>query len=93
MMDEFAMDASVTYRDLEPLIEAEVNDTLPDGLIQPEWLDLTDLDPQWLEEPAIEPGWLDLPEIEPDWLLAIDQGELEMEHDMPAFEQDFDLEH
>jgi len=90
-MDEFAMDASVSYADLEPLIEAEVNDPLPDGLVQPEWLELPELEPAWLEEPTIEPTWLELPDLDPDWLQAIEPTEPEPAHDLLDLEQD--LEH
>jgi len=89
-MDEFALDASVTYADLELLIEAEVNDPLPAGLVQPEWLEEPALDPQWLEEPALDATWLDMPDLDPDWLPTIEQGEPEL---APVLDQDLDLEH
>ncbi len=82
-MDEFAMDASVTYQDLEPMIEAGVYDPLPEGLVEP----------QWLELPELEQNWLELPELEQDWLQAIDQEEPTISLDMPDLEQDVDLDH
>ena len=92
-MDEFAMDASVTYQDLEPLIEAEVYDPLPEGLVDREWLELPELDQEWLELPEIEQNWLELPELEQDWLQVIDQGEPAPSLEAPDLEQGFDLEH
>jgi hypothetical protein len=92
-VDEFAMDASVTYQDLEPMIEAIVYDPLPDGLVEPEWLELPDIDQDWLTLPDIEQDWLALPEIDQDWLQVIDQGEPEHLLEMPGLEQDLDLEH
>lgn len=89
-MDEFALNASVTYADLEPLIEAEVNDPLPAGLMQPEWLEEPVLDPLWLGEPTLDATWLDLPDLDPDWLPALEQGEPEL---TPVLDQDLDLEH
>jgi hypothetical protein len=82
-MDEFPMDASVTYQDMEPMIEAEVYDPLPEGLVEP----------QWLELPELEQNWLELPELEQDWLQTIDQGEPTISPEMPDLEQDLDLEH
>jgi hypothetical protein len=92
-MDEFAMDASVTYQDLEPMIEADVYDPLPEGLIEQQWLELPEIDQSWLELPELEQNWLDLPELDQDWLQAIDQGEPELSPEMPGLEQDIDLEH
>jgi len=92
-MEEFAMDASVTYQDLEPMIEAEVDDPLPEGLVEQGWLDLPELDQEWLELPEIEQNWLELPEIEQDWLQAIDQGEPTIALDLTDLEHDVDLEH
>ena len=92
-MDEHAMDASVTYLDLEPMIEAEVYDPLPDGLVEPQWLELPELEQGWLELPALEQQWLDLPELEQGWLHAMDQGEPELSPEMPGLEHDLDLEH
>jgi hypothetical protein len=92
-MDEFSMDASVTYQDLEPMIEAEVNDPLPGGLVEPQWLELPELDQGWLELSELEQNWLDLPELEQDWLQAIDQGEPTIGLDIPDLEHDVDLEH
>jgi hypothetical protein len=92
-MDEFAMEASVTYQDLEPMIEAEVYDPLPEGLVEPQWLELPELEQSWLELPQLEQPWLELPELEQDWLQAIDQEELELSSEMPGLEQDLDLEH
>ena len=92
-MDEFAMDASVTYQDMEPMIEAEVNDPFPEGLVEPQWLELPELDQSWLELPELEQSWLDLPELEQDWFQAIDQGEPTFSLDTPDLEQDIDLEH
>jgi len=92
-MDEFAMDASVTYQDLEPKIEAEVYDPLPEGLVEPQWLELPELDQNWLELPELDQNWLELPELEQDWLQAIDRGEPAFSLDMPDLEQDVDLEH
>lgn len=92
-MDEFAMDPSVTYQDLEPMIEATVDDPLPEGLVEPQWLEFPELDQSWLELPELEQHWLDLPELEQDWLQAIDQGEPTITLDMPDLEHDVDLEH
>lgn len=92
-MDEFAMDASVTYEDLEPMIEAEVYDPLPESLVEQQWLELPGIDQSWLELPELEQNWLELPELEQDWLQAIDQGEPAFSLDMPDLEQDVDLEH
>ncbi len=58
-------------------------DPLPDGLVEPEWLELPALEPDWLELPAIEQDWLELPEIEPDWL-----NMPEMEHELPEHDLD-----
>ncbi len=91
-MDEFAMDASVTYQDLEPMIEAEMYDPLPDGLVEPEWLELPEIEQDWLDLPEIEQDWLDLPGIDRDWLQTIDQGEPELSLEVPDLEQGFDLE-
>ncbi len=82
-MDKFAMDEHVTYHDLEPMIEAEVYDPLPDGLIDPSWLDL----------PEITQDWLDLPELEQDWLQTIDLAEPDLSLETPDLEQGLDLEH
>ncbi len=92
-MDEHAMDASVTYQDLEPMIEAEVYDPLPEGLIEQQWLELPEIDQSWLELPELEQNWLDFPELDQDWLQAIDRGEPAFSLDMPDQEQDVDLEH
>lgn len=92
-MAEFAMDASVTYQDLEPMIEAEVYDPLPEGLVDQQWLELPEIDQNWLELPELEQNWLELPELEQDWLQTIDQGEPAFSPDMPGLEQDLDLEH
>jgi hypothetical protein len=92
-VDEFAMDASVTYQDLEPMIEAEVHNPLPDDLVDQEWLELPEIDQEWLELPEIEQNWLELPEIEQDWLHVIDQEEPELSFETPDLEQGFDLEH
>ncbi len=82
-MPEFAMDDAVTYQDLEPLIEAEVNDPLPEGLVDPSWLELPALEQDWLELPEIDPTWLELPALEKGWLQGIDQGEPEQAFDVP----------
>ena len=74
-MDEFAMDTSVTYQDLEPMIEAEVYGPLPESLVEQQWLELLEIDQGWLELPELEQNWIELPELEQDWLQAIDQGE------------------
>ena len=77
------MNQDVTYQDLEPMIEAELYDPLPEGLVEPGSLEL----------PEIEPEWLELPEIEPEWLQAVEQGEPEHLLEAPELEQGFDLEH
>ncbi len=92
-MDEFAMDASVTYQDLEPMIEAEVYDPLPAGLVEQEWLELPQIEQEWLELPELEQNWLELPEMEQDWLQVIDQEEPGRSLETPDLEQGFDLEH
>ncbi len=92
-MDEQAMDASVTYQDLEPMIEAELYDPLPEGLVEPALLDLPDIEPEWLELPEIERDWFALPDIEPEWLQAIGLDEPEHLLEAPELEQDRDLEH
>ena len=84
---------NITYRDLEPAIEAAVNEPLPDGLIEPEWLAEPEIEPEWLTMPEIEPEWLTMPEIEPEWLVAITPQEQSLSIDTPHIEQDFDLEH
>ena len=56
-MDEFAMDASVKYQDLEPMIEAEVYDPLPEGLVEQNWLELPEFDQSWLELPELFRPW------------------------------------
>lgn len=86
-MDEFARDTALTYADLEPLIEAEVNDPLPAGLMQTEWLEEPVLDPQWLEEPSLDATWLELPDLDPDWLPSLEQEESAL-----TFERDYDLD-
>ena len=87
------MDQDVTYQDLEPMIEAELYDPLPEGLVEPESLDLPTMDPEWLELPVIEQEWLEQPEIEPAWLQAIEEGEAEHLLEAPELDQGFDLEH
>jgi hypothetical protein len=91
-MDEFAMDASATYQDMEPMIEAKVYDPLPDGLVEPEWLAFPEIEQSWLDLPELEQGWHELPSIEQNWLQAIDQGEPVVSIDTPELEQGFDLE-
>ncbi len=56
-LDPHAMDQSVTYQDMEPMIESIVSDPLPDGLVDPEWLELPEIEPSWLDLPEMEPGW------------------------------------
>ena len=60
------MDQDVTYHDLEPMIEAELYDPLPEGLVEPEWLELPEIEPEWFQ--AIEQGepehLLEAPELE-----------------------------
>jgi len=92
-MDEHAMDASVTYQDLAPMIEGEVYDPLPEGLVDQQWLELPEIDQNWLELPELEQNWLELPELEQDWLHTIDQGEPGFSPDIPGLEYDLDLEH
>ncbi len=70
-MDEFAMDASVTYQDLEPMIEAEVYDPLPDGLVDQDWLELPEIEQEWLQ--TIDQG-------EPE--LSLDVSDLEQGFDL-----------
>ena len=92
-MPEFAMDASVTYQDLEPMIEAEVYEPLPEGLVEQQWLELPEIEQNWLELPELEQSWLALPEIDQDWLHTIDQGEPDHSLEALDFEQEFDLDH
>jgi hypothetical protein len=93
-LDPHAMDQSVTYQDMEPMIESIVSDPLPDGLVDPEWLDLPEeIEPDWLDLPEIEPGWLELPELEQVWLQAIDQETPSVLSDIPVREHDLDWEH
>lgn len=92
-LDPHAMDLSVTYRDMEPMIESIVYDPLPDGLVDPEWLELPEVESQWLDLPGIEPNWLELPELSPNWLQGFDWDTSSVLHDPPALEQDFDIEH
>jgi hypothetical protein len=92
VMDEHAMDATVTYQDLEPMIEAEIYDPLPEGLVEQQWLELPGLDQNWLELPEIEQNWLELSELEQDWPQKIDQGAPELSLEVPDLEQGFDLE-
>ncbi len=92
-MDEHAMDASVTYQDLEPLIEATVNDPLPEGLVEQQWLDLPEIEQHWLELPDLEQGWLDLPEIEQHWLHSIDHEGPEHVLETLDIEHEVDLDH
>jgi hypothetical protein len=87
------MDQDVTYQDLEPMIEAELYDPLPEGLVEPESFELPEIEPEWLELPEIERDWLELPEIEPEWLQAVEQGEPEHLLEAPELEQGLDLEH
>ena len=87
------MDQDVTYQDLEPMIEVELYDPLPAGLVEPELFELPEIEPEWLELPEIERDWLELPEIEPEWLQAVEQGEPEHLLEVPELEQGFDLEH
>lgn len=87
------MNQDVTYQDLEPMIEAELYDPLPGGLVEPESLELPEIEPEWLELPEIERDWLELPEIEPQWLQAIEEGEPEHLPEAPDLEQGLDLEH
>jgi hypothetical protein len=92
-VDEHAMDASVTYQDLEPMIEAEVYDPLPEGLVEHQWIELPELDQNWLELPELEQNWLELPELDQNWLSTIDQGEPTISLEALGLEQDVDLEH
>jgi hypothetical protein len=87
------MDYDITYHDLEPMIEAQLYDPLPEGLVEPESLELPTIEPEWLELTAIEQEWLALPEIEPAWLQAVELGEPEHFLEAPELEQGFDLEH
>lgn len=87
------MDQDVTYQDLEQMIEADLYDPLPEGLVEPESLGLPDIEPEWLELPDIEQDWLELPDIEPEWLQAVEQGEPEHLLEAPELEQGLDLEH
>lgn len=91
-MQEFPLDDAITYQDMEPLIEVQVNDPLPEGAIEQQWLELPEIEPAWLELPAIEKEWLELPEIDQEWLRTFDQ-QLEHTHDGLKQEQDFDMEH
>lgn len=92
-LDPRAMDQSVTYQEMEPLVESIVYDPLPDGLVDPDWLELPEIESQWLDFPEIEPAWLELPELDQDWLQGIDQDAVFALPDVPAFEHDLDLEH
>lgn len=94
-MDEQAMDQHLTYQDIEPMIEAAVNEPVPDGLIEQFTLDLPEaIDQEWLALPEIDQEWLALPEIDQEWLQAIEPGEPNLSHESPEAEkiQD-DLEH
>ncbi len=92
-LDPRAMDQSVTYQDMEPMIESIVYDPLPDGLVDPDWLELPEVEPQWFDHLEIEPDWLELPELDQDWLQAIDQGTASVLPDAPVLEHDLDMEH
>jgi len=92
-LDPHGMDQSVTYQDMEPMIESIVSDPLPDGLVDLEWLDLPEIEPAWLDLPEMEPGWLELPTIDQEWLQAIDQETPSGLSDVPALEHDVDMEH
>ncbi len=92
-LDPHAMDQSVTYQDMEPMIESIVSDPLPDGLVDLEWLDLPEIEPAWLDLPEMEPGWLELPTLDQEWLQAIDQDIASVLSDVPALEHDVDMEH
>lgn len=92
-LDPRAMDPSVTYQDMEPMIESIVNDPLPDGLVDPDWLELPAVEPQWLDLTRIEPDWLELPELDQDWLQGIDRDTSPVLPDVPEIEHDLDMEH
>ncbi len=93
-LDPHAMDQSVSYQDMEPLIESIVNDPLPDGLVDPNWLDLPEeIEPTWLDLPEMEPGWQNLPALDQEWLQAIDQETPSVSSAEPALEHDVDMEH
>jgi hypothetical protein len=92
-VQEYPFDETITYQDLEPLIEAEVNDPLPDGLVDQQWLELPELDRDWLELPELDQQWLELPELDRDWLPTIEQEQPELSLDTFKLEQGLDLEH
>lgn len=92
-LDTHAMAPSVTYQDMEPMIESIVYDPLPDGLVDPDWLELPDVEPQWLDFLRIEPDWLELPELDQDWLQGIDRDTLSALPDVPVLEHELDMEH
>jgi hypothetical protein len=87
------MDYDVIYQGLEPMIESELYNPLPEGLVEPESFELPIIEPEWLELAEIEREWLELPEIEPAWLQAIEHGEPEHLLEAPELEQGFDMEH
>ncbi|MBO0782192.1 MAG: hypothetical protein J2P37_25520 [Ktedonobacteraceae bacterium] len=74
-MDEHGMDPSVTFADLEPLLDTHVYDPLPEGMVASGWLKLPEIEPEWLQMPQVEPEWLQLPEIDPEWLHTITPAE------------------
>jgi hypothetical protein len=57
-------------------------DPLPDGLVEPDWLELPEIDQDWLTMPEIEQDWLELPELEPDWLSTPTMEHEPLEHDL-----------
>jgi hypothetical protein len=88
-MAEFEMDISISYQDLEPLVELEVALDLPEGVIMPEWFDLSDLESVWNGEIELDISWFGELEIEPAWMQIIESHEPDLTR-QPV--QDIELE-
>ena len=89
-MDELSISAAFSYQEMELMIELDVYDPLPEGLVDLAFLEFPELEEQWLELPEIEAHWLDLPELEQEWLQVIEEQELEMTQTLTLEEQTFD---
>lgn len=94
-MSQYSMDDPLSYDELTSTIEQQVYDSLPEGLVEADWLELPELELGWLELPELDQGWLELPELEQDWLQVptLDTIEQDLsEPDLSMSTQDFDFD-
>jgi hypothetical protein len=92
-MDELSIsaDLSLSYQEMEFMIELEVSAPLPEGLVDLALLEFPELEELWLELPEIEAHWLELPELDQEWLQVLEeQPELEMAPTLTVEELTFD---